>query len=313
MDNPGDADSAAVAAGMDAVAAEAADAAPGFDVAGLAGLSDVPGQTVEGALGQMLFDLGLQQDTTTPQGMQTAIGTLQSLNNLGFGNLTGFNPNNPDQTVAQLVAAQNAHNALNATLPTIMSMLGPPGTGLAFNALNLAKGLESGQITPGQGLLSLGLGALGVPGPAASALQGNIGQAASGLAQSGLASAVGKALDVPAPVAGLGLNLSGIGPSIGQAVAGSVPNAPSTGTPGGLAGFIDQALGGFSLGSIAPGTPPTAGSMPGPETGYSADVFPVLAAIEEATQPQQQTQQPTMQSRMVAGRYGPLVDYQFGA
>lgn len=313
MDNPGDADSAAVAAGMDAVAAEAADAAPGFDVAGLAGLSDVPGQTVEGALGQMLFDLGLQQDMTTPQGMQTAIGTLQSLNNLGFGNLTGFNPNNPDQTVAQLVASQNAHNALNATLPTIMSMLGPPGTGLAFNALNLAKGLESGQITPGQGLLSLGLGAIGVPGPAASAFQGNLGQAASGLVQSGLASAVGSTLGIPAPAAGLALNLSNIGPSIGQAVAGSVPSASSTGTPGGLAGFIDQALGGFSLGSIAPGTPPTAGSMPGPETGYSADVFPVLAAIEEATQPQQQTQQPTMQSRMVAGRYGPLVDYQFGA
>lgn len=303
----GDASSAAADAAVGGVDS------PGFDVAGLAGLSDVPGQTVEGALGQMLFDLGLQQDTTTPQEMQTAIGTLQSLNNLGFGNLTGFNPNNPDQTVAQLVAAQNAHSALNAVVPTIMSMLGPPGTGLAFNALNLAKGLESGKTTPGQGLLSLGLGALGVPGPVASALQGDIGQAASGLVQSGLASAVGNTLGIPAPVAGLGLNLSGIGPSIGQAVAGSVPNAPSTGTPGGLAGFIDQALGGFSLGSIAPGTPPTAGSMTAPDSGYSADVFPVLAAIEEAAQPQQQTYQPTFQPRIVAGRYGPLVDYQFGA
>lgn len=311
--SPGEvSDAMDAASAVDAAVSAAADA-PGFDVAGLAGLSDVPGQTVEGALGQMLFDLGLQQDTTTPQGMQTAIGTLQSLNNLGFGNLTGFNPNNPDQTVAQLVAAQNAHNVLNATLPTIMSMLGPPGTGLAFNALNLAKGLESGQITPGQGLLSLGLGALGVPGPVASALQGNIGQAASGLVQSGLASAVDNTLGIPAPVAGLGLNLSGIGPSIGQAVAGSVPSAPSTGTPEGLAGFIDQALGGFSLGSIAPGTPPTPGSMTGPETGYSADVFPVMAAIEEAAQPQQQTPQPTFQPRIVAGRYGPLVDYQFGA
>jgi len=313
MDNPGDAGSAAVAAGMDAVAAEAADAAPGFDVAGLAGLSDVPGQTVEGALGQMLFDLGLQQDTTTPQGMQTAIGTLQSLNNLGFGNLTGLNPNNPDQTIAQMVASNNMHSALNAVLPSLMaSLVGPMGS-LGLGAFNTFAGLQSGQLTPGQAALG-GIGALlGVPGFVTSALQGNLGQAASGLAQSGLASAVGKALDVPAPGAGLVLNLSGIGPSIGQAVAGSVPNAPSTGTPGGLAGFIDQALGGFSLGSIAPGTPPTPGSMTAPDSGYSADVFPVMAAIEEAAQPQQQTPQLTFQPRIVAGRYGPLVDYQFGA
>ena len=306
MDNPGDADSAAVAAGMDAVAAEAADAAPSSssnqDMDAVLSMVEAMGGGVP----------GVSQNAFGPSGMNTPTA-LSALNDMGFGNLTGFNPNNPDQTIAQMVAANNMHSVLNATLPTIMSMLGPPGTGLAFNALNLAKGLESGQVTPGQGLLSLGLGALGVPGPVVSALQGNLGQAASGLAQSGLASAVGKALDVPAPIAGLGLNLSGIGPSIGQAVAGSVPNAPSTGTPGGLAGFIDQALGGFSLGSIAPGTPPTPGSMTAPDSGYSADVFPVMAAIEEAAQPQQQTPQPTFQPRIVAGRYGPLVDYQFGA
>ena len=306
MDNPGDADSAAVAAGMDAVAAEAADAAP----------SSSSNQDMDAVL-SMVEAMGggmpgVSQSAFGPSGMNTPTA-LSALNDMGFGNLTGFNPNNPDQTIAQMVAANNMHSVLNATLPTIMSMLGPPGTGLAFNALNLAKGLESGQVTPGQGLLSLGLGALGVPGPVASALQGNIGQAASGLVQSGLASAVGNTLGIPAPVAGLGLNLSGIGPSIGQAVAGSVPNAPSTGTPGGLAGFIDQALGGFSLDSIAPGTPPTPGSMTAPDSGYSADVFPVLAAIEEAAQPQQQTPQPTFQPRIVAGRYGPLVDYQFGA
>lgn len=306
MDNPGDADSAAVAAGMDTGAVD-----PGE--AGAVAAAESLSPAVEGSLGQDVFSLldQLEQGQITPNSVSA--GMLNQLNNLGLGNLTGFNPNNPTQTVGQMVAANNMHSVLNATLPTIMSMLGPPGTGLAFNALNLAKGLEAGQITPGQGLLSLGLGALGVPGPVASALQGNIGQAASGLAQSGLASAVGKALDVPAPIAGLGLNLSGIGPSIGQAVAGSVPNAPSTGTPGGLAGFIDQALGGFSLGSIAPGTPPTPGSMTAPDSGYSADVFPVMAAIEEAAQPQQQTPQPTFQPRIVAGRYGPLVDYQFGA
>lgn len=306
MDNPGDADSAAVAAGMDAAAAEAADAAPSSssnqDMDAVLSMVEAIGGGVP----------GVSQNEFGPSGMNTPTA-LSALNDMGFGNLTGFNPNNPTQSIAEMVAANNMHSVLNATLPTIMSMLGPPGTGLAFNALNLAKGLESGQVTPGQGLLSLGLGALGVPGPVASALQGNIGQAASGLVQSGLASAVGNTLGIPAPVAGLALNLSNIGPSIGQAVAGSVPSASSTGTPGGLAGFIDQALGGFSLGSIAPGTPPTPGSMTAPDSGYSADVFPVMAAIEEAAQPQQQTPQPTFQPRIVAGRYGPLVDYQFGA
>jgi hypothetical protein len=298
----GDASSAAADAAVGGVDA-AADAAPSSssnqDMDAVLSMVEAMGGGVP----------GVSQNAFGPSGMNTPTA-LSALNDMGFGNLTGFNPNNPTQSIAEMVAANNMHSVLNATLPTIMSMLGPPGTGLAFNALNLAKGLESGQVTPGQGLLSLGLGAIGVPGPVASALQGNLGQAASGLAQSGLASAVGNTLGIPAPVAGLGLNLSGIGPSIGQAVAGSVPSASSTGTPGGLAGFIDQALGGFSLGSIAPGTPPTAGSTTAPDSSYSADVFPVMAAIEQAAQA---PKQPEWSSQMTAGRYGPLMEYEFGA
>jgi len=298
----GDASSAAADAAVGGVDA-AADAAPSSssnqDMDAVLSLAEAMGGGVP----------GVSQNAFGPSGMNTPTA-LSALNDMGFGNLTGFNPNNPTQSIAEMVAANNMHSVLNATLPTIMSMLGPPGTGLAFNALNLAKGLESGQVTPGQGLLSLGLGAIGVPGPVASALQGNLGQAASGLAQSGLASAVGNTLGIPAPAAGLALNLSGIGPSIGQAVAGSVPSASSTGTPGGLAGFIDQALGGFSLGSIAPGTPPTAGSTAAPDSSYSADVFPVMAAIEQAAQ---EPKQPKWSSQMTAGRYGPLMEYEFGA
>jgi len=298
----GDASSAAADAAVGGVDA-AADAAPSSssnqDMDAVLSLAEAMGDGVP----------GVSQNAFGPSGMNTPTA-LSALNDMGFGNLTGFNPNNPTQSIAEMVAANNMHSVLNATLPTIMSMLGPPGTGLAFNALNLAKGLESGQVTPGQGLLSLGLGAIGVPGPVASALQGNLGQAASGLAQSGLASAVGNTLGIPAPAAGLALNLSGIGPSIGQAVAGSVPSAFSTGTPGGLAGFIDQALGGFSLGSIAPGTPPTAGSTAAPDSSYSADVFPVMAAIEQAAQ---EPKRPKWSSQMTAGRYGPLMEYEFGA
>lgn len=301
----GDASSAAADAAVGGVV--------GFDPAGLAGLSDVPGQSVEGALGQMLFDLGLQQDTTTQKGMQTAIGTLQSLNNLGFGNLTGFNPNNPDQTVAQIIASNNMHGFLNATVPTIMSLLGPPGTGLALNAMSLMDALQSGKATPGEAALGFGLRALGVPGFVTSALQGNMGQAASGLAQSGLASHVGNTLGISAPLAILGLNLSGIGPAVGQVVAGSVPNMPSTGILEGLSGVINKALSGFNLGSIASGTPPTSGSMQTSDSGYSADTFPVLAAIEAAAQPQQTTQPtPSFTRNLLAGRYGPIVQYEYG-
>lgn len=301
----GDASSAAADAAVGEVGT-AADAAPSSssnqDMDAVLSLAEAMG----GGL------LGVSQNEFGSSGMNTPTA-LSALNDMGFGNLTGFNPNNLDQTIAQMVASNNMHAALNAVVPSLMaSLVGPMGS-FGLGALNAAAGLQSGKTTPGQAALGLGLGALGVPGFVTSALQGNIGQAASGLVQSGLASAVGNTLGIPAPAAGLALNLSNIGPSIGQAVAGSVPSAPSTGTPGGLAGFIDQALGGFSLGSIAPGTPPTAGSMTGPETGYSADVFPVMAAIEEAAQPQQQTPQPTFQPRIVAGRYGPLVDYQFGA
>ena len=215
-----------------------------------------------------------------------------------------------------MVASNNMHGFLNATVPTIMSLLGPPGTGLAMNAMSLMNALQSGKATPGQAALGLGLGALGVPGPVVSALQGNLGQAASGLAQSGLASLAGNALGVPAPVAGLGLSLSGLGPAVGQAVASGVPNAPSTGILEALSGGINNALSGFSLGSIAPGTPPTSGSTQSSDSGYSADTFPVLAAIEAAAQPQpQQTTQPTpsFTRELLAGRYGPIVQYEFGA
>jgi len=291
----------------DASSAAADAAVGGVDSASTAGSGDYsnPGFGIDEGIP------GLGPSETGPMhspGLSYA--TLDVLNDIGLGkmDIPGFS-----QTVEQALASQNAHSFLNQAVPTLVSMFGPPGAGIAFSALDALKSLETGRATPGQAALSFGIGALGVPGPVVSALQGNLGPAASGLAQSGLAGLVGKALDVPAPIAGLALNLSNIGPSIGQAVAGAVPNAPSTGILEGISGFIDQALGGLSLGSMAPGTPPTPGSMTAPDSGYSADVFPVMAAIEEAAQPQQQTPQPTFQPRVVAGRYGPLVDYQFGA
>lgn len=263
---------------MDAAADAAANV--GFDVAGLAGLPGVPGQTVEGAL-----------------------------SDIGFGNLTGFNPNNPDQTIAQMVASGNMHSALNMALPGLMASL-VPGGNLALSGLNAFNALQSGKSTPGQALTSFGLGALGVPGPVVSAMQGQFGPAAGGLAQAGLAGLLSSSMG---PLAGPALSLSGVGPAVGNAVAGVVPNMQDPGILSGISNALNQALSGFSLGNIAPGTPPTPGSTQTPDSGGGQDTYSVLAAIEQAAQEPKQPKQPEWSSQMTAGRYGPLMDYQFGA
>jgi hypothetical protein len=153
-----DSDSASVSAAMDAVDAAANS---GFGIA-----EGIPG-------------LG-------PSGIGPGQAALSALSDIGFGNLTGFNPNNPDQTIAQMVASGNMHSALNMALPGLMASL-VPGGNLALSGLNAFNALQSGKSTPGQALTSFGLGALGVPGPVVSAMQGQFGPAAGGLAQAGLA------------------------------------------------------------------------------------------------------------------------------
>ncbi len=285
MENPGDADSAAVAAGLDAAAADAA-ANSGFGIA-----EGIPG-------------LG-------PSGIGPGQEALSTLSDIGFGNLTGLNPNNPDQTIAQMVASGNMHSALNMALPGLMASL-VPGGNLALSGLNAFNALQSGKSTPGQALTSFGLGALGVPGPVVSAMQGQFGPAAGGLAQAGLAGLLSPSLGA---MAGPALNLSGVGPAVGQAVSNAVPNAQDPGILSGISNALDQALSGFSgfsLGNIAPGTPPTPGSTQALDggTGISQETYPVAAAIEQAAQ---EFKPPTRGREMVAGRYGPTIQYEFGA
>lgn len=167
---------------------------------------------------------GLPQDATVSPGGMT-LGELSALSEMGFGNMTGVNPNNPTQSVNEALAAQNVHAALNFGLPTVMGMA-VPGFG---PALSLAKGigaLTSGQISPAQFGGQLGIAALsqatGIPtGVIGPALSGNIGQAATtaglGLGQMALSQATG----LPPGIVGLGMQaaLGGQPGAVGQGAA----------------------------------------------------------------------------------------------
>jgi len=299
--SPGEADqTAANTAVMDAALASAPNS---FDVAGLANLSDIPGQTIEGAIGQALFDLALQQDTTTAAGMKDAISTLGSLANLGYGKIEGLNPNNPTQSVDEMRNAQTVQNFLNYAAPAFAGLI--PGYGTISTIGRVGAGLMSGTMTPAQALTAGIAGALGartgIPGPVFEGiLSGDFGRAAGAGVQGGLTSLANNLTG--SPLGGLALNLSGIGPAVGR----SVSEAVSGGTGGSKSGGLGAALGLPSAPSQ--GSSPT-GNTYG-DTGINADTYSVLAAIEQAAQ---EPKQPEWSSQMTAGRYGPLMDYQFGA
>jgi len=284
-----------------------------FDPAGVAGLSNIPGQSIEDALGQMLFDLALQQDTTSAAGMKDARSTLDSLANLGFGRTEGLNPNNPTQSVDEMINAQNFGTVLGYVAPAIASMA--PGYGAISTIGRVGSGLLSGTMTPGQAL-SMGLaGALGAKTGLPSGIfeglfEGNPGKAAGAGAQGGLA-ALTSAL-TGNPYAGA-IASATLGPSLGRSVSEAVGGSSTKG--GGLAGMLDQGLGTSNWGGLFGGSSaPSQGSAPTGntygDTGINPDTYAVTAAIEQAAQ---EFKQPTRERQTVAGRYGPITNYEFGA
>ena len=91
---------------------------------------------------------------------------------------------------------------------------------------------------------------------------------------------------------------STLGPAVGRAASEAVGGSRS--------GGLGAALGLPSAPSQ--GSAPT-GNTYG-DTGINADTYSVLAAIEQAAQ---EPKQPEWSSQMTAGRYGPLMEYEFGA
>jgi hypothetical protein len=259
-------------------------------------------QDVAQAIADML-GTPLGEGAATGRGFHSpglSYATLAGLQDAGFGktDIPGFN-----QNVEQALAAQNVHNVLNYAAPAFAGLI--PGYGTISTIGRVGAGLMSNTMTPAQALTAGIAGALGartgIPGPVFEGiLSGDFGRAAGAGVQGGLTSLANNLTG--SPLGGLALNLSGIGPAVGR----SVSEAVSGGTGGSRSSGLGAALGLPSAPSQ--GSSPT-GNTYG-DTGINADAYSVLAAIEQAAQ---EPKQPEWSSQMTAGRYGPLMDYQFGA
>jgi hypothetical protein len=238
-----------------------------------------------------------------PSNIGPGKAALDTLSQLGYGSYQGVNPNNPTQSVDEMRAAENVHNFLNYAAPAFAGLI--PGYGTISTIGRVGAGLLSGTMTPAQALTAGIAGALGartgIPGPVFEGIfSGDFGRAAGAGVQGGLTSLANNLTG--SPLGGLALNLSGIGPAVGKGVAEAV----SGGTGGTKSGGLGAALGLPSAPSQ--GSSPT-GNTYG-DTGINADTYSVLAAIEQAAQ---EPKQPAWSSQMTAGRYGPLMEYEFGA
>lgn len=242
-------------------------------------------------------------------------GTLNAAQAAGLGHLGLTN----NQTIDQALAAKNTSDFLDVAVPAAVSILGSqiPGYGAISTIGRVGAGLMSGSMTPGQAITA-GLSGLigsktGLPaGMVEAALSGNMGRAAGSGAVSGL-SALANAL-TGNPYAG-GIAAATLGPSLGKSVSEAVGGSSSRG--GGLPGMLDQGLGTSNWGGIfggasAPSTSTTStGNTYGDAyDGINPDTYAVTAAIEQAAQ---EATQPSWKRETVAGRYGPTVQYEFGA
>ena len=203
------------------------------------------------------------------------------------------------------------------TTPTVAPAIAnlAPGFGTLSTIGRVGAGLMSGTMTPGQafatGLAGLIGAKTGIPSGIVEGLfEGNLGKAAGSGAQAGLG-ALTTGL-TGNPLAGA-LTSAALGPAVGRAVSDAVGGGSSK--SGGLAGAVDQGLGtsnwgGIFGGSSAPSTStaPT-GNVYG-DAGINPDTYAVLAAIEQAAQ---EPAQPAWERQTVAGRYGPTMNYKFGA
>jgi len=194
------------------------------------------------------YESGYQNGTGYEQPESTGL-TAAELNDAGFGDLQGMNPENLTQSAAEMVAAQNLATMLGYA-PMIASAA-VPGYGLAMGLAKMANTAGSfGDVAKGvgtQAAVNALAQALGIPSSLVSGLvNGNIGKGvgdtAVGLGTSALASAFG----VPSAVVGAVGNMTGLSKAVGSNIAGAV-NAQ--------AGDVNSAMSGFM------GSKPTAGAL----------------------------------------------------
>jgi hypothetical protein len=271
------------------------------DPSGASGLSAGPySQDVAQAIADML-GTPLGEGAATGRGFHSpgvSYGTLAGLQDAGFGKtgVPGFN-----QNVEQALAAQNVHNVLNYAAPALASLVPGYGTVSALGkGIANIHGLMTGRLSAEEVVPGLAAGLIGArTGIPSGILEGiftnDLGKAVGSGAQAGLGALVSGITGNP--LAGA-LASSTLGPAVNRAASEAVG--------GSKAGGLGAALGLSSA--------PSQGSSPTGNTygdaGINADAYSVLAAIEQAAQ---EPKQPEWSSQMTAGRYGPLMDYQFGA
>lgn len=214
---------------------------------------------------------------------------------LGKMDIPGFN-----QNVEQALAAQNVHNVLNYAAPAIASLV--PGYGMV-SALGKGiagiHGLMSGRLTAEQVVPSIAAGLIGAKTGIPSGIlegifTGDLGKTVGSGAQAGLGALVGGLTGNPAIG---GLASATLGPAVGKAASDAVGGSKS----GGLSS---------ALGNVAPSSSqaPT-GNVYGDTSAANA-----TEALLAELAPKQETQQPPAWTpQIIAGRYGPTVQYDFGA
>ena len=287
-----------------------------------------------GDYGQSIFqtlDRGIPGVTTNTSGKSE----LQALVDAGLGNVTGLNPNNPDQTAQQLLNSFRANDFLTEYAPSLFTAGLPPGMALAFNAIRSGADIAAGRTTPGQALMGFGLEAAaraaGFPGGGPilnDLLEGRVGSAA-GRAASGLATgALGRAgFGAFAPIVA---KETGLGPAISKSVSGAVQPQPGQGT-GFTSSIIDainrgaqgiMGLFGGTPSAPIPETPkvttPTRAYVPPDYNLYESSSYEPPAAATAPTTPAATTPEaaPLAARRLLYGTaqgpYGPLLAYDFG-
>ena len=293
--SPGEMDQAA--ANFNAIANEVAAA----EASGLQAGAYSPAQ-LDAILGMLSEPVG--ENAASGKGFHSpgiSYGLLASLDREGLGkmDIPGFG-----QNIEQALAAQNVHNILNYTVPALVSMVPGYGTVSALGkGIANIHGLMTGRLTPAEVMPGLAAGLIGaktgIPsGILEGVFQGDLGKAAGAGAQAGL----GTLANSFGPLAGLAVGLSGIGSAVNKGVSDAVSGAVGGGKSGGL--------GGLPGAGPAPSTSAAPTGNASGDTGSTPDTYAVLAAIEQAAQ---EPAQPAWERQTVAGRYGPTVQYEFGA
>ena len=254
----------------------------------------VQGMNLAGKSSVDLSGIGGQREHSTGVSYSDLAALAQA--GLGKMDIPGFN-----QNVEQALAAQNVHNVLNYAAPAFAGLIPGYGTVSALGkGIANIHGLMTGRLSAKDVVPGLAAGLIGartgIPsGIVEGIITGDLGKTVGSGAQAGLGALVSGITGNP--MAGA-LASSTLGPAVGRAASEAVG--------GSKAGGLGAALGLSSAPS--PGSSPT-GNTYG-DTGINADAYSVLAAIEQAAQ---EPKQPEWSSQMTAGRYGPLMEYEFGA